>query len=138
MASINEVYGDGTTLKAEDLKPGIQHRCTIKEVAFREFDDGNKLAITFLNADKVLICNKTNATRIADEHGTDYTLWTGLVVYLQQDITEFQGRPTKCVRVVPHDMVRQDPPAAPEAPQPGVPAAQTKSAMTAENDDIPF
>jgi hypothetical protein len=53
---------------------------------------------------------------------------------LQQDITDFQGKPCKCVRVVPFDMV-----AKPE-PQPGVPAAQTKAAMTADaaNDEVPF
>jgi len=134
MASINDVYGDGQTLKADDLKPGIQQRCTIESVEYREFDDGNKLAISFLSSTKVLICNKTNAGRIALEHGDDYELWTGRVIYLHQDLTEYQGKPCKCVRVVPHEMVSK-----PE-PQPGVPAAQTKAAMTADagNDEVPF
>lgn len=105
MASINEVYGTGSTLKASDLTPGIQHEVTIQAVQMKEFDDGKKLELTFLGRDKVMICNKTNANCIADDHGEDYDLWVGKKIYLRQDVCDFQGKPKRCVRVTPLELI---------------------------------
>jgi len=147
MASINDVYGNGQTLKATDLPPGVHVPVTISTVRFAKFDDGNKIELTFVGKEKVLICNKTNAGRIAMEHGEDYEAWVGCAIVLHQDVTDYQGRPCPCVRVVPHTLAapqKQELPATPQPqsqpkPQPqGVPAAQTQAAMKNNPDEIPF
>ena len=125
MANINEVFGSSAlTLQASDLKPGLQVPATIKSVTVKEWDDGNKLEVAFLNKEKVLVCNKTNARRIADQHGEDYEMWVGKMIHLHQDICDFQGKPTKCVRVVPHEYV--------------VDKQQPAPAVEVGGDDVPF
>jgi hypothetical protein len=44
----------------------------------KEFDKGNKLVIAFEGKQKVLICNKTNANRIAYAYGTNTNNWIGI------------------------------------------------------------
>jgi len=132
MASINDVYGSGATLKADDLPAGVQVPVTIEKITPKDFDDGNKLEIKFAGKEKLLICNKTNAGRIAAEHGEDYEAWTGKRIFLQRDMCEFNGQSVQCVRVVPFLLVRKD--AAPAL------AVATVDASTGEvpDDQVPF
>ena len=101
MASIQDIYGNADTLKAADLPHGVQVPVIIETVRPIAFDDGNKIEIRFRGKKKVLICNKTNAIRIAAQHGDDYEAWPAKPVFLQRDQTEFRGSLVDCVRVCP-------------------------------------
>ena len=125
MATIQDIFGTGTSLKASDLPVGIQVPCVIESVRALQFDDGNKLELNFVNKEKVLICNKTNANRIADQHGDDYTLWVGKAICLMADKTDFRGEIVPCVRVVISAVATQQTP---------TPVQQ----LTPPSDDIPF
>jgi hypothetical protein len=119
MASIRDIYS-GDTLSAADLPAGVQVPVVIEAVRAVHFDDGNKLELHFRGKRKVLMCNKTNAMRIADQHGDDYTTWPGKAIFLQRDVTHFQGREVECVRVARQPVARpasQLPPVAQAAAQ---------------------
>jgi hypothetical protein len=157
MSSIRDVYRSSDTLAAADLPAGVQVPVVIEAVRAVQFDDGNKLELRFRGKRKVLLCNKTNALRIADQHGDDYDTWPGKLIFIQRDVTQFQGREVECVRVVRQPVARPasqiEPPAArtpsptgeysypidPPAPI-GVPAHQGQQAREhyRGTDDIPF
>ena len=107
MASIRDVYRSSDTLAAGDLPAGVQVPVVIEGVRAVKFDDGNKLELRFRGKQKVLLCNKTNAMRIADQHGDDYDAWPGKLIYIQRDKTEFKGQLVDCVRVVRQPMAVQ-------------------------------
>lgn len=98
---VNSVFG-GATLKADDLQ-GREHLLTIASVEPVEFESRkgpqHKLKITFAGAKKPLICNKTNAKRIAMIHGNETTAWLGKQITLYPEIVDFEGEPTPSIRV---------------------------------------
>lgn len=97
--NINEVFG-GSFLKAEDLK-GIQVRVTISKVEVKEFDDGNKIILHFQGKDKALVCNKTNASIVAENVGDpDTDSWIGSTHILTTKKVEFQGKLVNAIRFV--------------------------------------
>lgn len=114
---LSQVFG-GDSLKAEDLQ-GAEPIVTIAKVEMKQFDKGNKLAISFVGKKKVLVCNKTNANRIAFGHGNDTDGWIGKKIQLFTDLVDFQGKTVEAIRVRPIK----------DAPQP-------KSAAVEFNDDI--
>lgn len=114
MASIRDVYRSSDTLAASDLPAGVQVPVVIDAVRAVSFNDGNKLELRFGGKRKVLLCNKTNALRIADQHGDDYDTWPGKLIFLQRDQTEFKGQLVDCVRVVRQPVARP----ASQIPQP--------------------
>ncbi len=152
MPSIRDVYRSSDTLAAADLPADVQVPVVIEAVRAVAFDDGNKLELRFRGKRKVLMCNKTNAMRIADQHGDDFDTWPGKAIFLERDVTQFQGREVDCVRVVRQPVARPasqiQPPAArtsaPDgyAPTPiGVPAHQGQQARDHYRDnadDIAF
>ena len=78
---INAAY-PSKWLRAVDLA-GKTVTVTINGVAMEQFQDGSsKPAMFFLNKDKGLILNKTNATAIADAYGGDTDAWTGKQIEL--------------------------------------------------------
>src|ERR1700722_18352128 len=87
MPSIDDIFS-GNSLRSEDIL-GREPTVTISRVEPKEFtgDKGpqKKLVIHFHGAKKVLICNKTNANRIAYMHGKDYSQWVGKQVTLFVD-----------------------------------------------------
>lgn len=97
MPSIDEVYA-GSSLKAADLD-GADVELTIASAEAKSFDDGNKIAVTFLETEKTLICNKTNANRIASLYGKDYSKWHGKKVTLYPDMVDFRGETVEAIRV---------------------------------------
>jgi hypothetical protein len=105
MPSIDDVFS-GDTLKASDIK-GREPTVTIKEVSVKQFTnrDGkpqNKLVISFHKASKALVCNKTNAQRIAFLHGKDYTQWPGKNITLFVDpFVQVGHEMVEAVRVKP-------------------------------------
>ncbi len=130
-----------------ELTAGEQVPVVIDAVRAVAFDDGHKLELRFRGKHKVLMANKTNAMRIADQHGDDYDTWPGKAIFLQRDQTEFKGQRVECVRVVRRPIAvqqasqMQQPPAAqPQATPVGVPGSQTARANEhyAGSNDIPF
>lgn len=97
---LSSVFG-GDTLKAADLPNGVEPTVTIASVEQKKFDNGNKLLIKFVGKKKALVCNKTNAKRIAMNHGSNTDQWVGKQITLYVDIVDFQGEPTEAIRVRP-------------------------------------
>jgi|HubBroStandDraft_3_1064219.scaffolds.fasta_scaffold00290_13 hypothetical protein len=96
---LSDVFG-GPTLKADDLK-GTEPTVTIAKVEMVEFDKKKKLVISFVGKTKVLICNKTNANRIAFVNGSNTDKWIGKKIQLYSDIVDFQGKAVEALRVRP-------------------------------------
>ena len=57
-------------------------------------DKDDKVAITFAGAKKKLVCNKTNAIRIAKMYGSNTDDWVGKAITLYFDTTIKFGRDT--------------------------------------------
>lgn len=96
---VDEIFG-GSFLKADDLQ-GKTVRVTISAVDVKEFDDGNKIVISFQGKDKKLVCNKTNSSIIAENLGSQETEdWVGKVISLTVKKVEFQGKLVPAIRVV--------------------------------------
>ncbi len=74
-------------------------KVTISEVGIVEFDSGNKLLIGFEGKEKKLVCNKTNAGRIAAVYGDEEQAWVGREIIMYPDVTDFQGTLKDCIRV---------------------------------------
>ena len=105
---LSSVFG-GDSLKAEDLQ-GQEPTVTIAKVEMKQFDKGNKLVVAFVGKKKVLVCNKTNANRIAFAHGTNTDNWIGKKIQLYTDLVDFQGKTVEAIGVRP---IKQ-PPATPK------------------------
>lgn len=97
--NIDDIY-QGDSLRAADLK-GQAHVVVIATVTRKDFDDGPKLILTFQGRKKSLICNKTNANRIAFAHGKDTNGWVGREIELYPDLVDFQGKTVEAVRIRP-------------------------------------
>lgn len=94
---LSQVF-ESATLKASDLQ-GSEPKVKIATVEKKGFDDGNKLVITFENKKKALVCNKTNANRIAHAYGTDTDGWIGKEITLFVDQVDFKGDIVDAIRV---------------------------------------
>src|SRR6266436_7790417 len=103
MPNIDDFY-PSKYLRASDLN-GKEIDVVIDRVESEEFeDDGGKRpkpVIHFRNNGlKPLVCNKTNATRIATALGDkNYATWPGKKVRLYSDMEEFKGQVHEVVRV---------------------------------------
>ena len=86
-------------LKAEDLQ-GRQVGAVIEACAFEDIGDDHKLVLRFQGKDKGLVCNKTNATTIADAFGDETNGWIGKRIILFPTKTMFGGKQVPCVRVM--------------------------------------
>lgn len=94
---VSQIFS-GDYLKAADLQ-GAEPTVVIATVETKEFDDGNKLLLTFQGKKKGLVANKTNASRIALLYGDETDDWIGKEIVLYTDIVDFQGKPTEAIRV---------------------------------------
>lgn len=104
MPRLNDIFG-GNFLKAEDLQ-GKSIPVTISAVDVKEFDDGNKLILSFAGKDKKLVCNRTNASIIQEVLGSsDTDDWVGQKVTLITKKVEFQGKLVPAIRVKLEDGV---------------------------------
>lgn len=138
MVDINQIFG-GNSLKAADLK-GREHNVVISEVTEKKFEDGNKLIISFQHRTKTLVCNKTNAERIAYVYGTNTDLWVGKEIQLYPDLVSYQGRQVDAIRVRPapargFSNAQQT---AGAAVQPAAQPASSTENRGAFDDEIPF
>lgn len=125
---LSNVFG-GDSLKAADLQ-GNEPTVVIEKVEMKKFDNGNKLVLSFEGKKKTLVCNKTNANRIAYAYGTDTDNWVGQEITLFTDLVDFQGKAVEAIRV------RAKKKAAAPPPQQRQPAPATAAADM--DDEIPF
>lgn len=94
---ISSVFG-GDSLKAADLQ-GHEPTVIISGVEMKKFDNGNKLVLSFQGKKKNLVCNKTNANRIAHAYGTNTDNWIGKEITLFTDLVDFQGNTVEAIRI---------------------------------------
>lgn len=87
-------------IKAADLK-GREHTVVIAKCEIEKLGEDNKLVIYFQSREKGLVCNRTNADRIAYLYGSNTDAWTGREIILYPDMVNFQGKVTEAVRVKP-------------------------------------
>jgi hypothetical protein len=85
-------------LKSEDLQ-GQEITVTIARCAMEKLGDDDKLVIHFRGKEKGMVCNKTNANRIAHYFGDDTDNWIGKQIILGTELVDFQGRTTEAIRV---------------------------------------
>jgi hypothetical protein len=85
-------------LKSEDL----QDRDVTVVIAGAVMDEKiGKLVLSFQGKKKQMVCNKTNANRIAYLYGDETDEWTGKEIVLTSEFVEFQGKTVKGLRVKP-------------------------------------
>lgn len=98
---IDEAF-PGKYAKASDLK-GREVTVTITAVEFENINAAGerKLVAYFRGKQKGLIINKTNANRIAFQHGPRTEDWIGKNIVLYTEFTDFQGKPVEAIRVKP-------------------------------------
>jgi hypothetical protein len=86
-------------IKAEDLQ-GRDITLTIRECKIEKLDQDQKLVLYFLNKDKGMVCNRTNADRIALIHGGDTDGWIGKQIVIGPELTNnLQGKAVMAIRV---------------------------------------
>jgi len=95
---VDDIF-QSATLKASDLK-GEPRNVVIATVQRKQYDDGDKLFITFQHIKKGLVCNKTNANRIANVVGSKTIEdWIGREVVLVEELVDFKGDTVPAIRV---------------------------------------
>ncbi len=129
---INTVFS-GDTLKAADLQ-GHEPTVIISAVTMKKFDNGNKLVISFEGKKKTLVCNKTNAKRIANVFGSNTDQWIGNEITLYTDQVDFQGGLVDAIRV---KAKRQAPQQQQRVATP-LPAQAPMNGAVLDDTEIPF
>ncbi len=120
-------------LKAADLGDA-QPVLTIRDVKMEDVGKGaqkdRKPVVYFLDKEKGLVLNKTNASMIQKIVGSpDTDNWVGEKIKLKAVEVEFQGDVVNAIRVAPPKNGHIAPPAARPTSQP---------VETPDSDDIPF
>src|SRR5882757_10717338 len=86
-------------LSASDLQ-GRPAVVRIDMIQMEKMDDGNKPVLYFVGKKKGFVCNKTNATKIADVLRDDeMDRWPGQTLELYEAEVDFQGRSVPAIRV---------------------------------------
>jgi hypothetical protein len=137
-------------VKSSDLK-GREITVIIERADIEKVGDDRKLVLYFQNKEKGLICNKTNATMIADLYGNDTDQWIGREIVLHPARVMFQQRMVDAVRVkgpVRRSNVQTRPHAIAEHPRPaddfgppmsnGRRSAPNEPPLADPDDEIPF
>ena len=136
MVKMNEAF-PSKYLKATDLQ-GREAQVVISSVDVEELNKERKLVMYFRGKEKGMVCNKTNANRIAFTYGDDTDGWIGRPIILYGEVVDFQGKATLGLRVrVPSVAASAY---APPEPTPTVQAASTPVAHPPAdlNDEVPF
>ena len=97
MVMLNEAF-PGNWLKAADLQ-GKEAPVTIASADIETVGKDRKLVLFFRGKQKGMICNKTNAQRIALAYGEDTAAWVGQSITLYAEMVDFQGKATWGLRV---------------------------------------
>ena len=121
-------------LRAADLG-GRQVTAIIDRVEIDEMTDGEpKPVVYFVNKQKAVVLNKTNANAIAAAYGDDTDEWTGGEVVLFTAMVDFQGKTTEAIRI-------KIPPRKRDKPAPASRPRQEETEPVERgpvDDDIPF
>ena len=92
-------------LKSEDLQ-GRDVPVVIAGTEMEMLGNERKLVLSFQGKTKKMICNKTNAGRIAYLYGDELNDWIGREIVLTSEFVEFQGKTVKGLRVRPPSNAR--------------------------------
>lgn len=87
-------------LKSDDLN-GRDVTVVIGAAVIEMIGSERKLVLSFQGKTKSMICNKTNAGRIAYLYGEETDGWLGKEIVLTSEFVEFQGKTVKGLRVRP-------------------------------------
>jgi hypothetical protein len=129
--NLNEVF-PSKYIKADDLK-GREAPVTISEAVMEVLGNEQKLILYFEGKEKGMVCNKTNAGRIAYLYGDDTDDWIGKEIILCSEFVEFQGKTVKGLRV----KAPNKPAGKAVAPNPKSPNITTMQPAD-DGDEIPF
>lgn len=124
MPKIGDTYKSNSSfLNVEDLQ-GRKVAVTISDAPVEDVGEDKKIVLYFEGKEKKLPLNITNARMMEMLTGSDDSdAWVGTTITLKPDITQYQGKPTKCIRIdseLPQQATRRQP-AAP-AGRPNAPA----------------
>jgi len=97
--NINDIF-PSKYLKASDLK-GTTPTVCISRYEMEQLGDQKKLVLYFQNKQKGMICNRTNADRIAFLYSPDTDNWIGKEITIYADMVSFQGKTMEALRVRP-------------------------------------
>lgn len=98
MVSMNDAF-PSKYLKAADLQ-GHEVQVVIAGAEIEEINPKErKLVLYFRGKDKGMVCNRTNATRIAYSYGEDTDNWLNRPIVLFGEVVDFQGKATLGLRV---------------------------------------
>jgi hypothetical protein len=104
--AFEDMYGSNW-LSPDDIKKAF--RTTIEAWERQTFNKGDgkekdKMVLTLKGVKKQVVLNKTNALNLATMYGKDPSLWVGKPVLVKVEMTAFQGKPVKGVRLFPVDL----------------------------------
>jgi hypothetical protein len=126
MPKIGDTYESNSSfLKVEDLQ-GRKVSVTISDAPVEKVGEDNKIVLYFEGKDKKFPLNITNARMmemLTESDNSDD--WVGTTITLKPDITQYQGKPTKCIRIDSE---------LPEQPK----RAATRPIPREEREPIPF
>ena len=131
MASFKDVYNDSPYIAADDFPEGKSFPLTVtgvKEELIGQAKD-RKLVAYFKGTEKGLVLNKTNGKVLAGTYGDDCDKWVGAKVIMYTIWTEYQGNPTRGVRIRLAD---------PSAPPPPPPTEADFGNDALSGDELPF
>jgi hypothetical protein len=94
---LNDIF-PSNYIKAADLQKR-EVSVVIASAEVEPIGDERKLVLKFQGRQKGMICNKTNANRIAYAYGEDTDAWVGKEIVLYPDLVDFQGRTVEAIRV---------------------------------------
>lgn len=85
-------------IKASDLQ-GHEPTVVIGDAKIEKLGDDQKLVLYFQGKEKGLVCNRTNADRIAHLYGSNTDEWIGKEITLYTEMVNFQGKVADAIRV---------------------------------------
>jgi len=86
--------------KADDLN-GRTATYTVTNCTVETVGDDEKLVLKFSGTARPLVLNRTNATTMAELHGSETDGWEGKQIKLVPATTQYQGKTVKCTRISP-------------------------------------
>lgn len=100
---LSEVY-PSKFLKGDDIEqetPVIITKLVFEKMKDEDGREEEKPVLLFKGVDKGLVLNKTNATRIADQHGDETDNWPGKRITLTTESVTAFGKTQWAIRVKP-------------------------------------
>ncbi len=105
---ISDFYGETYLTAKTVIERNLQGQYTIKEVKPVEFQRDEKvtkklsLVLEGLVGEAVIL-NRTNAKRLAEKFGPDFSTWKGKKIELSIQKVSFMGKPVDSILITPVD-----------------------------------